>query len=137
PGYVRGMRPDALLTHFVHIPWADPDYWRALPGDLRRAVHEGLLANDVVGFHTERWRANFTRACEDLCGAGCESGGTVVRHGGRETRIVAHPISIDTGEFDALREDPAVLAEEAVLGETRPELLVVRVDRTELSKNIV
>jgi trehalose 6-phosphate synthase len=137
PRFVRARLPRALLTHFVHIPWPEADYWHALPNELRRAVHEGLLANDVLGFHTDRWRRNFVRACEELIGSECDSGGAVVRHAGRETRVVTHPISIDAEEFDALREDPGVLAEERLIVEARPELLVVRVDRTDPSKNIV
>src|SRR5919202_1466898 len=69
PKLVRDRRPDALLAHFVHIPWAQSDYWHVLPEHLRREVHEGLPANDVVGFHTRRWRRNFLRACEDILGA--------------------------------------------------------------------
>ena len=49
PGFVRESRPDARLAQFIHIPWAQADYWHVLPEDVRRAVHEGLLANDVVG----------------------------------------------------------------------------------------
>jgi trehalose 6-phosphate synthase len=137
PRFVRARRPEALLTHFVHIPWAQSDYWHALPVDLRCAIHESLLANDVVGFHTDRWRRNFLDSCEALVGAGCDLGGSIVRREGRETRVVTHPISIDPDEFDALREDPTVLAEERAIAEGRPELLVVRVDRTDPSKNIV
>src|SRR3712207_6440721 len=66
PRLVRERAPDATLAHFVHIPWPQADYWRVLPEEIRRAVHEGLLANDVVGFHTERWRTNFLRSCDDI-----------------------------------------------------------------------
>ena len=69
PGLVREAAPDASLAHFVHIPWPQPDYWRVLPESIRRAIHEGLLANDVVGFHTARWRRIFLRSCEDFTGA--------------------------------------------------------------------
>ena len=31
PRLVRDRAPDALLAHFVHIPWPQPDYWRVLP----------------------------------------------------------------------------------------------------------
>jgi trehalose 6-phosphate synthase len=137
PGYVRAARPQALLTHFIHIPWAEADYWHALPRDLRRAVHEGLLANDVVGLHTERWRTNFVEACEELAAAEVDPSFSTVRHAGRETRVVAHPISIDADEFDELSRSPAVLEEERLIAERRPELLIVRVDRTDPSKNIV
>src|ERR671931_1935776 len=82
PRMVRERRPEATLAHFIHIPWAQPDYWHVLPEPIRRAVHTGLLANDVVGFHTERWRRNFLRSVEDMAGAECDYAGCVVRYDG-------------------------------------------------------
>ena len=76
PKLVRDARPDAVLAHFIHIPWPQSDYWHVLPEHLRRAVHEGLLANDVVGFHTERWKRNFLRSCEEILGAEVDASGT-------------------------------------------------------------
>jgi trehalose 6-phosphate synthase len=123
PAHVRAQRPDARLTHFVHVPWPQSDYWHALPADVRQAVHEGLCANDVVGFHTERWRRSFVQCCEALTD--------------RRTATSVNPIGIDPEEFERLRESPAVVAEERLIEAERPELLVVRVDRTDPSKNIV
>jgi trehalose 6-phosphate synthase len=137
PRLVRDARPEALLAHFVHIPWPQSDYWTVLPAHLRRAVHEGLLANDVVSFHTDRWRRNFIRSCEDVMDAEADWPTHVVGCGGRETLVSAHPISVDPTEFDALKESEAVLEEERQLVETRPEFLVLRVDRTDPSKNVV
>ncbi len=137
PHLVRERRPGALLTHFVHIPWPEPDYWRALPIDIRHAAHEGLLANDLVGFHTDRWRRSFLRGCSDIAGADVDFDTSVVQWNGRETRVVTRPISIDPAEFDELSVDSAVRAEEERILASRPELLVVRVDRTDPSKNVV
>jgi trehalose 6-phosphate synthase len=137
PRFVREARPDVVTSHFLHIPWPEPDYWHALPAELRTAVHEGLLANDVVGFHTERWRRAFLLAAERLLGAHVDPAGGTVEHRGRTTRVVVRPISVDPAEFDRLREDPAVLEREAAFVERRPEQLVLRVDRTDPSKNIV
>jgi trehalose 6-phosphate synthase len=120
---VRTARPDAALAHFVHIPW--PVDWTILPEAMRRAIHEGLLANDVVAFHTARWAKNFEVSCAEITG-GC---GT--------TRVTHHAISIDTAEFDALAHSEGVLAQEARIAAWRPELLVLRVDRTDPSKNVV
>ncbi len=78
---VRRERPDLLSSHFVHVPWPDSGAWSVLPDDVRRDVHACLLANDVVGFHTQRWRRNFLRSCADVLGA--EVDGDVVRHAGR------------------------------------------------------
>jgi len=137
PHLVREHRPAALLTHFIHIPWPAPDYWRALPADMRRAAHAGVLANDLVGFHTDRWRRNFMRGCADILGAECDFDTNVVHWNDREVRVVTRPISIDPVEFDELSADTAVLAEEQLIMTNRPEFLVVRVDRTDPSKNIV
>jgi trehalose 6-phosphate synthase len=137
PRLVRDARPDVVTSHFVHIPWPEADYWHALPPELRVAVHEGLLASDVVGFHTERWRRAFLLSVERLLGARVDHDAGTVEHGGHTTRVVARPISVDPAEFDRLADDPGVLEREAALVARRPEQLVLRVDRTDPSKNIV
>ncbi len=137
PRMVRERAPDALLSHFVHIPWAQSDYWTVLPSHLRRDVHDGLLANDVVGFHTRRWRRNFLRACEDILDLQADWDGSCVEHAGWRTLVTAQPISVDAAEFDELKESERVLEEERAIVEQRPEFLVLRVDRTDPSKNVV
>ena len=135
PAIVRRERPDVLMSHFVHIPWPETDAWSVLPPEIRRDVFAGLLANDVVGFHTDRWRRNFLRGCVDVLGASVD--GDVVSHDGRRTHVTSHPIGIDPDEFDALATGDAVLECEREIVASRPELLVLRVDRTDPSKNIV
>jgi trehalose 6-phosphate synthase len=137
PRVVRERAPDALLAHFVHIPWPQTDYWHVLPGEIRRAVHDGLLANDVVGFHTHRWRLNFLRTASDLAGASCDFSETTATYRGHRSLVTAHPISVEPGEFDELARSAEVLAAEQALVARRPEKLVLRVDRTDPSKNIV
>jgi trehalose 6-phosphate synthase len=137
PGLVRERRPDAVLSHFVHIPWPETDYWSVLPERLRVAIHRGVLANDVVGLHTNRWRRNFLRACEDILGAEVDHEASTVRFDGRQTLATSRAIAVDPAEFDALKDDAEVLERERRLAESRPELLVVRVDRTDPSKNVV
>jgi trehalose 6-phosphate synthase len=137
PRYVRERFPDATLAHFVHIPWAQPDYWHVLPGPIRDTIHDGLLANDVVGFHTHRWSLNFMRSCVDFLQADGNFDAGTVEHDGRRVLVTAHPISVDPSEFDELAGSDAVLAEERAIVERRPERLILRVDRTDPSKNIV
>jgi len=125
PRLVRDQSPDATLAHFVHIPWPQPDAWQVLPERMRVALHDGLLANDVVGFHTDRWRRNFIHSARELLGE--DVGG----------RTIAAAISVDPAEFDELASSAAVLAAEGEIAARRPEKLIVRVDRTDPSKNIV
>ncbi|MDQ3777406.1 MAG: trehalose-6-phosphate synthase [Actinomycetota bacterium] len=137
PRFVRARAPDARLSHFVHIPWPEPDYWRVLPAAIRRALHDGLLANDVVGFHTDHWRRNFLRSCMDIVGADVDLSLGHADYDGRRIAVTSHPISVDPDEFDALAAGEDVLAHEAELVRTRPDQLVLRVDRTDPSKNVV
>ena len=127
PALVREARPSARIAFFVHIPWVGPDAWSVLAPDIARAVHEGLLSCDSVGFHTERWRTAFVESCEALLGRGAEA----------ERRSHANPIAVDPGEFDLLARSAAVQARRGELRADRPEILVVRVDRTDPAKNAV
>jgi trehalose 6-phosphate synthase len=137
PALVRERAPDATIGFFVHTPWAQPDYWRVLPEHIRHAIHSSMLANDVVGFHTRRWAMNFLRSCEDMVDAEVDYEAYEVRSGDRSTAVRARPISVDPREFETLAESEAVLSEEEQIKETRPERLILRVDRTDPSKNIV
>ncbi len=137
PRFVRDSRPDATLAHFVHIPWAQADYWRVLPAAIRAAIHDGLLANDVVGVHTQRWRRNFLRAALDIVGASVDYERGFAVYQGRTVIVGAHPISVDPEEFDELAESEAVLAAERDIEAYRTEKLILRVDRTDPSKNTI
>src|ERR671929_2172087 len=137
PRMVRDEAPDATLAHFMHVPWAQPDYWHVLPEPIRHAIHDGVLANDVVGFHTRRWRRNFLRSCFDVLGATFEPDFESAEYQGRRILVTAHPISVDADEFEELATSPAVLAAEREIAARRPEFLVLRVDRTDPSKNVV
>src|SRR5919106_27679 len=113
PRIVRERAPHTTLAHFVHVPWAMSEYWRVLPEPIRRAVHEGILANDVVSFPTPRWRRNFLRSCEDVLDAEVDHDAGEVRYGGQITAVRAHAISVDPGEFDTLAQSPQGRAEES------------------------
>ena len=137
PRLVRRARPDALLSHFVHIPWPGPDYWTILPEPVRVAIHDGLLANDVVGFHTDRWRENFLFSAARILGAEVDHELGAVEHDGRRTLVTARAISVDPAEFEELADSEEVREREGGLEEISGERLIVRVDRTDPSKNVV
>jgi trehalose 6-phosphate synthase len=137
PRFVRDRAPGATLAHFVHIPWPQRDYWNVLPETMRAAIHDGVLANDIVGVHTHRWRVNLLRCLNDIVGAASDFSESSASYRGRRTLVTHHPISVDPAEFEELAESTAVLAAERRLVDDRPEKLIVRVDRTDPSKNVV
>jgi trehalose 6-phosphate synthase len=127
PGMLRELRPDLRIGHFSHTPWAPPEYFRMLPDDIARAVLRGMLGADRLGFLTRRWADAFTACCEAFAG------------GLGDTRIGVHGLGADA---DFLRRraheadvEERITALRAEIGEGRKT--IVRVDRTELSKNIV
>jgi trehalose 6-phosphate synthase len=134
---IRASVPDAFLHHFVHIPWPQSDYWRVLPRRMRTAVFEGLLANDIVAFHTAHYVESFLQGCADVLDLPVDFGSRTVMVGDREVWVRAYPVSIDPETLRRATHTDHVAAEEADLLARRPEHLLVRVDRLDPSKNII
>jgi trehalose 6-phosphate synthase len=137
PQLVRNELPDARIQHFVHIPWPTPQYWSILPRQLRDAIVDGLLGSDIIGFQTSRDVRNFLMTCEENLGLTVDFRERTVLYKGRAIWVRNYPISIDTEEFERISERPEVLAEVEKIEQWRPKHLILRVDRTDLSKNIV
>ena len=132
PGMLRELRPDLRIGHFSHTPWAPPEYFRMLPDDVAGQVLRGMLGADRLGFLTERWAEAFTACAERFAGG---LGGT---------RVGVHGLGADADFLRKRAHEPDVEERMAAL---RQEIgvspdggarrTIVRVDRTELSKNIV
>jgi trehalose 6-phosphate synthase len=155
---VRERCPDALLSHFIHIPWPGPDAWRILPPDMRERLLRGLLGSDVVAFHTKRYARNFVSCCDELLGLEVDREKLTIKVDGREVLARHYPISVDPKALDSVLYTDEVQAHAAQLTETfltplslftdagadrdaeaqrPPRKLILRVDRTDPSKNVV
>jgi trehalose 6-phosphate synthase len=137
PKLLRDAGFDAFVHFFVHIPWPQPDSWRVLPAALREAIVTGLLGSNIVAFHTERYARNFLLTCQELLGLAVDFDWGVVEFEGREVAVRFYPISIDEATLLDLVDTPEVTQHEETLRTERREHLVLRVDRTDPSKNIV
>jgi len=138
PGVVRRARPDVFLHHFVHIPWTQPDAWRVLPRDIRDEVYGGLLSNDIVGFHTRSYRWNFLQCCRDLMGMEVDfERGVVHCPDGHEVWVRAYPLPIDAQATRSVAGSDRTRGFEDELLKRRREFLILRVDRADLSKNVL
>ena len=128
PKLLRELRPDLRIGHFSHTPWAPPDYFRLLPDRVAAEVLEGMLGADRTCFLTRRWAEAFADCCEQVLGQRPDA-----------SRLGVHSLGVDAPALieRASQEDVAERERElrATVGEDRQVL--VRVDRTELSKNIV
>jgi trehalose 6-phosphate synthase len=137
-GYLRELDPAAFIYHFTHTPWAQPDLMRVLPGLMAHEILEGMLANDLLGFQARRWSQNFMWCCEEILGADVDLAKGRVTHDGVSTLVRHYPISIDVPAVRKLAYSEAAQPHltwlERIL---QGRKLILRIDRLELSKNIV
>src|SRR3954447_16619476 len=137
PKFIRRERPDLFLHHFVHIPWTQPDAWRVLPTEMREDLYEGILSNDIIAFHTRSYRRNFLLCCRELFDLDVDEEGCVVRIDDREVWVRSYPLPISAETFQRTAQRPEVHEYERQILRRRREHLILRVDRADLSKNVL
>jgi trehalose 6-phosphate synthase len=138
PQGLRARRPDLRIAHFSHTPWAPPDYFHILPDDVAHAVLAGILGADRAGFLSPRWAREFLDCARGLPGARVDEETGTVAYDGHETHVDVHPLGVDPGPLRARAAEDDVRRRAAELRDRIGDRKVVsRVDRTELSKNIV
>ncbi|MCC9710488.1 trehalose-6-phosphate synthase [Streptomyces sp. MNU76] len=134
PRMLRELRPDLRIGHFSHTPWAPVEYFRLLPDDIAAQVLDGILGADRAAFLTRRWADAFTECARAVLGPDAPSGTRIGVHGlGADAdflRARAHQADVDD-RIATLRKQIGTAPDGS------PRRTVVRVDRTELSKNIV
>ena len=138
PAMLRARRPDLGIAHYTHCPWADPSYFSMLPHPIRQELLGGMLGADLLGFLVPRWSRNFLRCCQEA-GYQVDQERQIVRTPeGRRVRVRAYPLGVDGDDLRArAAERDAMTQHRSVRELARGRALVVRVDRMELSKNIL
>ena len=117
-------RPDLRTVHFSHTPFATPNLLRVLPTDVRRELLHGMAGHTACGFHTARWAVAFEACCRDEIGS--------------VPRTFVSPLSSDHADLQSVAASDACAAALAELDmQVGDRQLVLRVDRIELSKNLL
>jgi len=138
PAMVRRQIPEATILHFTHIPWPGPRYWGLLPEFMRRRIHEDMCGADIVGLQARGDVQNFLHSCEAmLLGAEVDYPHCTVTFRGRTTHVAQYPISIDAAGLLEFSQSPEVQRHRDKLRPLLGEQTIVRVDRSEPSKNII
>jgi trehalose 6-phosphate synthase len=117
-------RPDLAAVHFHHTPFATPTWLRVLPQHVAGEVVSGLAAHRACGFHTARWASDFVASSRDVQGV--------------TPRTFVSPLPAAADDVEATASSPACAAALAEIDDAVGDRLVVaRVDRIELSKNLL
>ena len=138
PEFVRRELPDALVQHYVHIPWPTPLYWQMIPRHITERICESLCQTDLLGFQTPQDRRNFLDTVEEFVPRACiDRGEQAVELDGHRSAVKVYPASINVEEVQRIAKSPRALDYEAALSREAGEATIVRIDRAEPNKNIV
>jgi trehalose 6-phosphate synthase len=123
-GALRRAGVDGPCVHFSHTPFAGAEAIGVLPADVARALLDGMAAFTACGFHTDRWAQRFLAACEEV---GVEAPPTF-----------SQPLAPDLGHLrDVAAGADCAAAIAALDADIGDRTAIVRVDRLELSKNLL
>ncbi|OWY59168.1 hypothetical protein B7486_76030, partial [cyanobacterium TDX16] len=118
------LRPDVAAVHFSHTPFATPEWLSVLPHHAARELLDGMAGHAACGFHSRRWEADFLASC--------------ARFGQEPPRTFVSPLPTDRADIEGVASSPECdAALEALDAEVADRRLIVRVDRIELSKNLL
>jgi len=138
PEFVRQEIPEAIIQHFIHIPWPTPRYWQMIPDYITHRICSALCHTNILGFQTPQDRRSFLDTVEEfLPGAEIDHHNFTVEWKGNRTEVKVYPISINVGEVQRIANSPRALESEAKLLPLCNEKTIVRIDRAEPNKNIV
>ena len=138
PEFVRKGVPEAVIQHFVHIPWPTPQYWHMIPDYIIRRICESLCTTDLLGFQTIGDVRCFLDTVEEFVpDVTVDRTSHTVARNGRTTSVKVYPISINVEEVQRIANTPRALDYENRLSADTGDVTIVRIDRAEPNKNIV
>jgi trehalose 6-phosphate synthase len=121
---VHAERPDVRTAHFSHTPFAVPDLFAVLPDDVAHEYLEGMAAFDACGFHTTRWAEAFAGCC--------------AQHAIEAPTTFVSPLATDEADIRGVAASAACQEAGRTLRDAIGDRqLIARVDRIELSKNLL
>jgi len=123
---LQTLRPDVRSVHFSHTPWCDADGLRPLPDDVARELVAGVAGHHATTFHTNRWASAFVTSAKTVLGDGVQP------------TMGVTPLAPDPDDLAGVATSAACATAAAEFAEVVGDRkLLVRVDRIELSKNVL
>jgi alpha,alpha-trehalose-phosphate synthase [UDP-forming] len=137
PRMLRNARSNLVIAQFWHIPWPNHEVFSSFP--WREEILDGLLGNDLLGFHLQHHCQNFLETVDSSLEARVDKAGSEVCRRGEVTTVRPFPIGIDFDEHADLAETSEVAVH---MRRWRKELsltgkvLGIGIDRLDYTKGI-
>jgi alpha,alpha-trehalose-phosphate synthase [UDP-forming] len=137
PRLIQNANPDVITGQFWHIPWPSPDIFRICP--WQEEILDGLLGNDLLGFHIGEHSSNFISTVSRTMDARADSEYNFINYQGSTTLVRPFPISVDFEEInrdaqaDEVTREMERLTDELNLG---GKLVGLGIDRIDYTKGI-
>jgi trehalose 6-phosphate synthase len=109
PRMIKEKHPNLIVAQFWHIPWPTPLAFQTFP--WKEQLLEGLLGNDLLGFHLRAHCQNFLDTVDRTLEAKIDYEQFEVKRNSHATVVRPFPISIDFEEHEALADGSAVEVE--------------------------
>ena len=134
---IKAKNSRIITAQFWHIPWPNPEVFRVCPWG--EEILNGLLGNDMLGFHIKYHCDNFLETVRLMLESRVDHERLAVSRGGRTTLVRPFPISVD---FNRIARDVAEAAVTEEMEEIRrrwqlgDEIIGVGMDRLDYTKGI-
>ncbi|ETZ19567.1 bifunctional alpha,alpha-trehalose-phosphate synthase (UDP-forming)/trehalose-phosphatase [Pedobacter sp. V48] len=105
-GMLREKFPDLTIGLFLHIPFPSYELFRVIPKRWQKALLEGMLGADLIGFHTAEYVAHFLKTVDMSLKTTHDN--QYIQWGNRQVQVDAFPVSIDFNLFNGAFDHPGV-----------------------------
>ena len=102
PRMLKDARPDLVVCQFWHIPWPNPETFRVCPWEDE--LLDGMLGNDLLGFHIQYHCNNFLETVDRTLEARIDTRRFAVHRGGHDDARAAVSRSASIRRLWAARE---------------------------------
>lgn len=134
-GMLKDENPDITSSIFWHIPFPHADFFRFIP--WRVELLEGMLGNDVIGFHLPQYCLNFGRAVETVLGYEWNRKKYEIYVGDRTVKLLPRGIGINFDFFNDIGgSDETIAQSRQIKSDLNAENLILGVDRLDYTKGI-
>ncbi len=134
---IKEGNPNCITAQFWHIPWPNEEAFRICPWG--EEILDGMLGNDLLGFHILHHCQNFINTVKKHIEAKVDYERSEITRGGKSTLVRPFPISVDFEKINSEAQVPKVAQEMKRLRKElglAGQIIALGLDRIDYTKGI-